>query len=70
MLFPLLLFSLSAPAVLPKQHTPTLTPIPPHTTPIPTPQCKHLLAVRLAPVLGRLEEREVNDELYESYVSL
>ncbi|GAB5034894.1 Hypothetical protein NocV09_02200500 [Nannochloropsis oceanica] len=34
------------------------------------PRCKHLLAVCLAPFLGRLEEREVNDELYESYVRL
>ena len=44
-------------------------PSPTHLT-SPTPQCKHLLAVRLAPFLDRLEELEVNDDLYESYVGL
>ncbi|EWM21099.1 conserved unknown protein [Nannochloropsis gaditana] len=33
------------------------------------PRCKHVLAVHLAPFLGRLEERVVNDDLYEAYVT-
>lgn len=33
-------------------------------------QCKHVLAVRLAGALGRLEEQEVADDGYEAYTQL
>ena len=33
-------------------------------------QCKHLLAVRLAPHMGRLEEQEVGEDAFESYCGL
>lgn len=35
-----------------------------------TSQCKHLLAVRLAPALGRLEIQEVNDDLFDSFCGI
>lgn len=33
-------------------------------------QCKHVLAVRLAGALGRLEEQEVPDDGFEAYCQL